>query len=103
MKQVARLLILTPVFLLFVICAEAQAKNIVIATSSVVLTNTPIWVGIEKKFFEESGLTVQYIVMRSDLAVKGLITGERRLHAEFFERIEGRRRWGAFGDDPRSL
>lgn len=76
MKQVARLLILTPVFLLFVICAEAQAKNIVIATSSVVLTNTPIWVGIEKKFFEESGLTVQYIVMRSDLAVKGLITGD---------------------------
>ena len=78
MKQakVARLLILTPVFLLFVIRAEAQAKNIVIATSSVVLTNTPIWVGIEKKFFEESGLTVQYIVMRSDLAVKGLITGD---------------------------
>lgn len=78
MKQakVARLLVLTPVFLLFVICAEAQAKNIVIATSSVVLTNTPIWVGIEKKFFEESGLTVQYIVMRSDLAVKGLITGD---------------------------
>ena len=57
MKQVARLLIMTPVFLLFVIRAEAQAKNIVIATSSVVLTNTPIWVGIEKKFFEESGLS----------------------------------------------
>jgi ABC-type nitrate/sulfonate/bicarbonate transport system substrate-binding protein len=67
MKQVARLLVLTPVFLLFVICTAARAKNIVIATSSVVLTNTPIWVGIEKKFFEESGLTVQYIVMRSDL------------------------------------
>lgn len=76
MKQVARLLVLTPVFLLFVICTAARAKSIVIATSSVVLTNTPIWVGIEKKFFEESGLTVQYIVMRSDLAVKGLITGD---------------------------
>jgi len=78
MKQgkVTWLLVLTSVFLLSVICAEAQAKTIVIATSSVVLTNTPIWVGIEKKFFEESGLTVQYIVMRSDLAVKGLITGD---------------------------
>jgi len=40
------------------------------------LTNTPIWVGIDKKFFEESGLTIQYIVMRSDLAVKGLISGD---------------------------
>jgi NitT/TauT family transport system substrate-binding protein len=48
----------------------------VIATSSVVLTNTPIWVGIDKKYFDEAGLTVQYIVMRSDLAVKGLITGD---------------------------
>src|SRR5262249_16066346 len=28
------------------------------------------------KFFEESGLTIQYIVMRSDLAVKGLISGD---------------------------
>jgi NitT/TauT family transport system substrate-binding protein len=55
---------------------SALAKNIVIATSSVVLTNTPIWVGIDRKFFEESGLTVSYVVMRSDLAVKGLITGD---------------------------
>ena len=54
-----------------VFCSAALARNVVIATSSVVLTNTPIWVGIEKKFFEESGLTIQYIVMRSDLAVKG--------------------------------
>jgi NitT/TauT family transport system substrate-binding protein len=54
----------------------AQAKNIVIATSSVVLTNTPIWVAIDKKYFDEVGLSVQYIVMRSDLAVKGLITGD---------------------------
>ena len=64
-----------PIFLaLFSI--QAYAKDIVIATSSVVLTNAPIWVGIDKKFFEESGLTVQYVVMRSDLAVKGLITGD---------------------------
>lgn len=54
----------------------AQAKNIVIATSSVVLTNTPIWVAIERKYFDEVGLTVQYIVMRSDIALKGLITGD---------------------------
>ena len=40
------------------------------------LTNTPIWVAIDKKFFEEVGLSAQYIVMRSDLAVKGLITGD---------------------------
>ena len=51
-------------------------KDVVIATSEVTLTNVPIWVGIEKKFFEQSGLTVQYVVMRSDLAVKGLITGD---------------------------
>lgn len=51
-------------------------KNIVIATSEVTLTNVPIWVGIEKKFFEQNGLTVQYVVMRSDLAVKGLLTGD---------------------------
>ena len=56
--------------------AGADCKNIVIATSSVVLTNTPIWVGIERKFFEDAGLRVEYVVMRSDLAVKGLITGD---------------------------
>ncbi len=56
--------------------ARADGKNIVIATSSVVLTNTPIWVGIERKFFEDAGLRVEYVVMRSDLAVKGLITGD---------------------------
>jgi ABC-type nitrate/sulfonate/bicarbonate transport system substrate-binding protein len=55
---------------------EVRGKNLVIATSSVVLTNAPIWIGIERKFFEESGLAVQYVVMRSDLAVKGLITGD---------------------------
>ena len=57
-------------------CASAQAKNIVIATSGVTLTNTPIWVGIAKKYFDDVGLNVQYVVMRSDLAVKGLITGD---------------------------
>lgn len=56
--------------------STAQAKNIVIATSSVVLTNAPIWVAIDKKYFDEAGLSAQYIVMRSDLAVKGLITGD---------------------------
>lgn len=62
--------------LLVLLSASAQAKNIVIATSSVVLTNTPIWVAIDKKYFDEAGLSAQYIVMRSDLAVKGLITGD---------------------------
>ena len=65
-----------PVLMLALFCVSAQAKNIVIATSSVVLTNTPIWVAIDKKYFDETGLNVQYIVMRSDLAVKGLITGD---------------------------
>ncbi len=77
MKQAkSALLLFVPLFLLTVFYTQAQAKNVVIATSSVVLTNTPIWVGIDKKFFEESGLTIQYIVMRSDLAVKELISGD---------------------------
>ncbi len=66
----------TLLLVLTLLVGTAYAKNIVIATSSVVLTNVPIWVGIERRFFEESGLTVQYLVMRSDLAVKGLITGD---------------------------
>jgi len=76
MRKVKPVLSLMPIFLLMIFSSAALAKSVVIATSSVVLTNTPIWVGIEKKFFEESGLTIQYIVMRSDLAVKGLISGD---------------------------
>ena len=53
-----------------------QAKEIVIGTSGTPLTNIPMWVGVEKKLFEPSGLTVQYVMMRSDLAVKALITGD---------------------------
>ena len=53
-----------------------QAKDIVIATSSMTLTSVPYLVAIEKGFFEKEGLTAQYVVMRSDLAVKGLITGD---------------------------
>jgi NitT/TauT family transport system substrate-binding protein len=52
------------------------AKDIVIATSSMTLTSVPYLVAIEKKFFEKEGLAAQYVVMRSDLAVKGLITGD---------------------------
>ena len=76
MRKLKQALLIAPLFLLTSFCIEARGKTVVIATSSVVLTNVPIWVGIERKFFEESGLTVQYIVMRSDLAVKGLITGD---------------------------
>ena len=75
MKKLKRALSIASLFLIF-LCIDAHGKTIVIATSSVVLTNVPIWVGIERKFFEESGLTVQYLVMRSDLAVKGLISGD---------------------------
>jgi ABC-type nitrate/sulfonate/bicarbonate transport system substrate-binding protein len=53
-----------------------HAKDIVIATSSMTLTSIPYLVAIEKRFFEKEGLAAQYIVMRSDLAVKGLITGD---------------------------
>jgi NitT/TauT family transport system substrate-binding protein len=53
-----------------------QAKDIVIATSSMTLTSIPYLVAIEKKFFDKEGLTAQYVVMRSDLAVNGLITGD---------------------------
>src|ERR1043166_714964 len=60
----------------FLFLPSARAKNIVIATSSITLTNVPIWIGIERKFFDEAGLTVQYVVMRSDLAVRGLVTGD---------------------------
>jgi ABC-type nitrate/sulfonate/bicarbonate transport system substrate-binding protein len=76
MRKLKQALLIAPLFLLTFFCIEARGKTVVIATSSVVLTNVPIWVGIERKFFEESGLTVQYIVMRSDLAAKGLITGD---------------------------
>jgi NitT/TauT family transport system substrate-binding protein len=62
---------------LWVIAAiPVEAKDIVIATSSITLTNVPYLVAIEKKFFEREGLAAQYVVMRSDLAVKGLITGD---------------------------
>jgi len=53
-----------------------HAKDIVISTSSMTLTSVPYLVAIEKKFFEKEGLAAQYVVMRSDLAVKGLITGD---------------------------
>jgi NitT/TauT family transport system substrate-binding protein len=53
-----------------------QARDIVIATSSMTLTSIPYLVAIDKKFFEKEGLTAQYVVMRSDLAVNGLITGD---------------------------
>ena len=76
MKAQRRSLLILAALPLMFLCASAQAKNIVIATSSVVLTNTPIWVAIDKKYFDEAGLSAQYIVMRSDLAVKGLITGD---------------------------
>src|SRR5215475_6618943 len=76
MKKLFSVLLAAAIFLHPFLAVNCEAKNIVIATSSVVLTNVPIWVGIERKFFEESGLTVQYLVMRSDLAVKGLISGD---------------------------
>src|SRR5678815_530258 len=53
-----------------------HAKDIIIATSSMTLTSVPYLVAIEKGFFEKEGLTAQYVVMRSDLAVRGLITGD---------------------------
>jgi NitT/TauT family transport system substrate-binding protein len=73
-KKQPLLLILSALLISFSV--SAQAKNIVIATSGVTLTNTPIWVGIDKKYFDDAGLSVQFVVMRSDLAVKGLITGD---------------------------
>ena len=51
---------------------QLHAKDIVIATSSMTLTSVPYLVAIEKKFFEKEGLAAQYVVMRSDLAVKGI-------------------------------
>lgn len=76
MKKLNNLL-LTSALLFAVFPRETtHAEKIVIATSSVVLTNVPFWVGIEKKFFEQSGLRVEYVVMRSDLAVKGLLSGD---------------------------
>jgi len=53
-----------------------HARDIIIATSSMTLTSVPYLVAIEKKFFEKEGLTAQYVVMRSDVAVKGLLTGD---------------------------
>ena len=62
--------------LLVLFALPLHAKDIVIATSSMTLTSIPYLVAIEKKFFEKEGLAAQYVVMRSDLAVKGLITGD---------------------------
>ena len=53
-----------------------HAKDLIIATSSMTLTSVPYLVAIDKKFLEKEGLTAQYIVMRSDVAVKGLLTGD---------------------------
>jgi NitT/TauT family transport system substrate-binding protein len=74
-NRLERALWLVAAFLFAFPCA-APAKTITIGTSSVVLTNTPYWVAIDRKFFEESGLTAQYLVMRSDIAVKGLLSGD---------------------------
>ena len=62
--------------LLVLFALPLHAKDIVIATSSMTLTSIPYLVAIEKRFFEKEGLAAQYVVMRSDLAVKGLITGD---------------------------
>lgn len=60
-----------------VLCAfPLHAKDIIIATSSMTLTSIPYLVAIEKKFLEKEGLSAQYVVMRSDLAVRGLITAD---------------------------
>src|ERR1043166_3784088 len=64
---------LVAVFFLLLFSAAPRTKTIVIATSAVVLTNTPYWVGIDRKFFDDAGLSVQYLVMRSALAGQGLI------------------------------
>ncbi len=77
MNKLRYTFLIAPIYLFSLLFATAHGKNIVIATSSVVLTNTPIWVGIDRKLFEDAGLRVEYVVMRSDLAVKGLITGAR--------------------------
>jgi NitT/TauT family transport system substrate-binding protein len=57
-----------------------HAKDIIIATSSMTLTSVPYLVAIDNKFFESEGLSAQYIVMRSDVAVKGLLTGDVDYH-----------------------
>ena len=62
-------------FAFWLLCAcPLHAKDIVIATSSMTLTSVPYLVAIDKKFFEKEGLAAQYVVMRSDIAVKGLLT-----------------------------
>ena len=58
MKTLGKIFSFASVWLMALLVAGADCKNIVIATSSVVLTNTPIWVGIERKFFEDAGLRV---------------------------------------------
>ena len=65
---------LTGLGLMAMLIVPCHGKDIVIATSSMTLTSLPYLVAIDKKFFEQEGLTAQYVVMRSDLAVKGLIT-----------------------------
>ena len=52
------------------------ANTLVNVRGKGIVINEPSWVAIDKKYFDETGLNVQYIVMRSDLAVKGLITGD---------------------------
>jgi ABC-type nitrate/sulfonate/bicarbonate transport system substrate-binding protein len=76
MKLNKILLLIFHCSLIVFIAAAGHGKDIVIATSGTPLTNIPIWVGVEKKLFEPSGITVQYVMMRSDLAVKALITGD---------------------------
>lgn len=76
MKKSKNLLMVGFLCSTFLVPAVAGAKTVVIATSATTLTNIPFWVGIERKFFDEYGFSVQYVVMRSDLAVKGLLSGD---------------------------
>lgn len=80
MKTLKAFLQITPWLVSILLCSNAHAtthtKHIVVATSAATLTNVPYWVGIERGFFDELGLSVKYVLMRSDLAVKGLITGD---------------------------
>lgn len=80
-------------FFFALLVGVAYGRNVVVATSDNTLTNVPFWVGIEKRLFQQAGITIDYVLMRSDLAAKGLITGD----VDYMQSVSSVMRAGAAG------
>lgn len=55
---------------------KAKLEKVVYSTSSVSVTILPLYLGKEKGIFAEEGIDLELPVMKSDLAVAGLVSGQ---------------------------